>query len=176
MTTTNGRPVARSVPSRSTAARARLPGIFLGTVALVALVGCLPPTSRSPAGSNGAGASAGAGSGPPASDPRPTGPTPRPSFVPPTPTPAPTFLVHVVGSGENLTTIARLYGTTPRSIAFWNRATYPSLDPESAGYSPNVVKLGWTLVLIPRHSVDAEGELTASPEPSASPGPGASGG
>lgn len=177
MTTTNGRPVARSVPPRSTAVRrARLPRIVLGTVALVALAGCLPPTSRSPFGSNGAEASAGTESGPPASDPGPTGPTPRPSFVPPTPTPAPTFLVHVVGSGENLTTIARLYGTTPRSIAYWNRATYPSLDPESAGYSPNLLKLGWTLVLIPHHSVDAEGELTASPEPSASPGPGASGG
>ncbi|MBA2718980.1 MAG: LysM peptidoglycan-binding domain-containing protein [Chloroflexi bacterium] len=79
----------------------------------------------------------------------PTGPTPRPSFVPPTPTPAPTFTVYSVASGDNLNSIARKFGTSARSIAYWNRSTYPSLDPESAGYQPNLLKLGWTLFLVP---------------------------
>ena len=86
----------------------------------------------------------------------PTGPTPRPSFVPPTPTPAPTFLVHVVAKGDSLGTIAHRFGTTARSIAFWNRSTYPSLDPQSPTYRPDLLKLGWTLFLIPNDVVDEQ--------------------
>jgi len=81
--------------------------------------------------------------------PGPTGPTPSPSFVPPTPTPMPTFLAYRVARGDSLTSIARRFGTSGRSIAFWNRGTYPSLDPDSARYAPNRIKVGWTLVLIP---------------------------
>ena len=121
---------------------------LLITVALAALAAaCLPPVSRTPGGS-GSGTSnpvpptVAAASGP-------TGPTLRPSFVPPTPTPAPTFAVHTVGAGENLNSIAKRYGTSARSVAFWNRSTYPSLDPESPDYQPNLLKLGWTLFLIP---------------------------
>ena len=121
----------------------------LVTVVLLAALAsaCLPPVSRSSAGA-GSGA---AGSGVPTLAPSagPTGPTPRPSFVPPTPTPAPTFAVYTVASGDNLNSIARKFGTSARSIAFWNRSTYPSLDPESVGYSPNLLKLGWTLFIIP---------------------------
>jgi len=76
--------------------------------------------------------------------------------VPPTPTPRPTFLVHVVVKGDSLNTIAHRYGTTARSIAFWNRATYPSLDPESSKYRPDLLKLGWTLLLIPNDTVDEQ--------------------
>lgn len=117
-------------------------------IALAALAtGCLPPVARSPTGS---GSSSGATLTPTgAASIVPSGPTPRPSFVPPTPTPAPTFAVHTVASGDNLNSIARQYGTSARSIAFWNRSTYPSLDPESPGYRPNILKLGWTLFLIP---------------------------
>ncbi|HZC32358.1 MAG TPA: LysM domain-containing protein [Candidatus Bathyarchaeia archaeon] len=88
--------------------------------------------------------------------PGPTGPTPVPSFVRPTPTPAPTFLVYVVKTGDNLGTIARRYGTTARSIAFWNRGSYPTLDPEAATYRPDLVRIGWTLLLIPNVTFDEQ--------------------
>jgi hypothetical protein len=101
---------------------------------------------------------------PPATAP---GPTASPSFVRPTPNPSPTFLVHAVTRGETLTSIARLYGTTPRSIAFWNRDRYPSLDPDSTTYEPDRIEVGWTLRLIPTEVVD-EDEL---PEPTAAPTP-----
>jgi hypothetical protein len=97
--------------------------------------------------------------------PAPTGPTPIPSFVRPTPTPAPTFMTYVVKSGDNLNTIAHRYGTTARSIAFWNRGWYPSLDPEAAGYRPDVVRIGWTLVLIPNVKFDEQ----TLPEPTPNP-------
>jgi peptidoglycan/xylan/chitin deacetylase (PgdA/CDA1 family) len=91
--------------------------------------------------------------------------SPSPSFVRPTPTAEPTFLSHLVDRGENLTTIARLYHTTPRSIAFWNRATYPSLDPESEQYDPNNIQIGWRLQVMPGKVYD---ELAGSPRPSGS--------
>ena len=106
----------------------------------------------------------------------PPGPTASPSFVRPTPNPSPTFLVHAVVGGESLTSIARLYGTTARSIAYWNRDRYPSLDPDSTAYEPDRIQVGWTLRLIPTEVVD-EDELpeptpTATPSPSAAPSPG----
>jgi hypothetical protein len=139
----------------------RIPGLaILSAATLIAFVaaGCLPGGTRS--GSSGQDGS----SGQPVitASPAPTGPTQRPPIVPPTPTPAPTFRVHVVVRGDSLNTIARRFGTTARSIAFWNRSTYPSLDPESAGYRPGLLKIGWTLFLIPNDIVD-EQEL---PEPS----------
>jgi hypothetical protein len=94
-----------------------------------------------------------------------SGPTPVPTFVRPTPTPAPTFTAYVVKSGDNLNTIAHRYGTTARSIAFWNRGTYPSLDPEAAGYRPDVVRLGWTLVLIPNVKFDEQTLPGPTPNP-----------
>ena len=97
--------------------------------------------------------------------PGPTGPTPIPSFVPPTPTPMPSFVVHTVVRGDSLTSIARRFGTTGRSIAFWNRATYASLDPDSPRYSPNRIEVGWKLSLIPGVKLNDD-DL---PEPSASP-------
>ena len=105
-----------------------------------------------------------------ASSPSPSLSSVAPSFVRPTPNPSPTFLVHEVHAGETLTSIARLYGTTARSIAYWNRATYPSLDPDSSDYDPDRVVVGWLLRLIPTEVVD-EDEL---PEPTDSPSPGAS--
>ena len=133
-------------------------------VALIAIVavGCLPTGTRgSPIqGSGGPGPSIVAVP----SVPGP--PTPRPPIVPPTPTPAPTFFVYTVAPGDSLNTIAHRYGTTARSIAFWNRATYPSLDPLSPTYKPGLVKIGWTLFLIPNDVVD---EQELSDEPSTSP-------
>ncbi len=141
--------------------------------ALVA--GCLPSGERGVLGPIGAGPTES-----PAitASPGPTGPTPRPSIVPPTPTPVPTFFVYVVAKGDSLNTIAHKFGTTARSIAFWNRATYPSLDPDSASYRPNLLKLGWTLFVRPNDVVDEQdlpdasadtGSDTPSDGPSGSP-------
>ncbi len=102
--------------------------------------------------------------------PTPAGPTPTPSFVRPTPTPQPTFLVYTVVSGDSLDKIAKKFGTSSRSIAYWNRATYPSLDPESGAYRPNDIKVGWTLLLIPHKEVDPENLPTLPPTPGPSSG------
>ena len=97
---------------------------------------------------------------------------PSPSFVRPTPTPLPTFLVYVVRSGDTLSSIANAFGTKAQSVAYWNRAAYPSLDPESTRYDPNTIQVGWTLRLIPYGEVDPEDlppARTPAPTPAASP-------
>ncbi|MEO5940823.1 MAG: LysM domain-containing protein, partial [Candidatus Limnocylindrales bacterium] len=81
----------------------------------------------------------------------------------------PTFLVHVVAAGESLNTIAHRFGTTARSIAFWNRSTYPSLDPDSTGYRPDLLKVGWTLFLIPNAVVDEQDLREPSTDPAEDP-------
>jgi hypothetical protein len=129
--------------------------IAMGCIQSVARPGTLVPAA-------GAGSSAATTASLP---PQPTGPTPVPSFVRPTPTPAPTFLVYVVKAGDNLDKIAHRFGTTGRSIAYWNRGTYPSLDPEAAGYSPNLVRVGWILVLIPKVVVDEQTLTAPTPNP-----------
>lgn len=136
----------------------------LGLALAVIAAGCadLVPDSSSTAGT--------ATGSPPAE----VTPSPSPSFVRPTPNPSPTFVVHVVRSGESLNSIARLYGTTARSIAFWNRDQYPSLDPDSDAYEPDRIVVGWTLQLIPTEVV-AEDELpirTPSPTPTPMPAAG----
>lgn len=98
----------------------------------------------------------------------PSSPTAGPSPARPTPTPLPTFLAYVVKRGDTLNEIARTYETTARSIAYWNRATYRSLDPESPTYDPNRIEVGWTLTLIPRAVVE---DQEASPLPTVSPSP-----
>ena len=140
--------------------------LTLATV-LMALVaaGCLPEGRR------GEGPGPGSGGGSPAAtssrSSASSGPTERPPIVPPTPTPRPTFLVYVVAKGDSLNTIAHRYNTTARSIAFWNRAAYPSLDPESAKYRPDLLKLGWTLFLLPNDTFDEE-DLPDASDPSES--------
>jgi peptidoglycan/xylan/chitin deacetylase (PgdA/CDA1 family) len=101
----------------------------------------------------------------------PSGPTPLPSFARPTPTPLPTFFSYTVVAGDTLLTIGRRFGTTGRSIAYWNRGTYPSLDPESENYSPNRIEVGWVLVLIPNVVVDEQNPPGSSAAPSSGPGP-----
>jgi hypothetical protein len=143
---------------------------FIGLLAAVAIAsaGCLPPTGHD-AGSRGPEPATGAPPSPTAAAAT-SAVTGSPSFVPPTPTPAPTFFVVVVKRGDSLNTIAHTYGTSARSLAFWNRATYPSLDPESPDYRPGTIQPGWTLVLIPNlvydedsgEAVDPSGAL---PEP-----------
>ena len=96
------------------------------------------------------------------------GPSGRPSFVRPTPLPQPTFLTYVVKRGDTLTSIATAHRTTARSIAFWNRAQHPSLDPDSPSYSPNRIEVGWVLLLVPDLELDPE-DLPEEPTPSSSP-------
>ncbi len=90
----------------------------------------------------------------------PPPPTPTPTPGPPTPTPAPTFASYKVKSGDSLTSIARRFRTTARSLAYWNRDTYPSLDPESPHYAPNKLQIGWVLKVLPG------GVYSPPPEPS----------
>lgn len=123
------------------------------SVAVALLGACVPqPVGR-------ASTSAGASFGPPATPtptPASTGPTPSPSFIRPTPTPLPTFLSYVVKAGDTLTSIAKAHGTTARSIAFWNRARHPSLDPDSADYDPDRIEVGWILRLVPDIEIDED--------------------
>src|SRR3972149_3229597 len=74
-------------------------------------------------------------------------PPPPPPFVRPTPTPLPTFTSYTVRQGDSLNSIADDFATTARSLAWWNRGTYPNLDPQSADYDPNHIEPGWVLVL-----------------------------
>jgi peptidoglycan-N-acetylglucosamine deacetylase len=151
---------AREDPS--VAAPGRRPGgsAPIGVLVCIVLVAaCLPAAvgpSRSPAiPPSGIAAS-----------PSPPGPTPVPSFGRPTPTPLPTFLAYTVVAGDTLLSIGKRFGTTGRSVAYWNRATYPSLDPESEGYAPNRIEVGWVLVLIPGVVVDESNPPGASAGPS----------
>ena len=93
----------------------------------------------------------------------------EPTFSRPTPSPAPTFLTYRVKSGDSLNSIAKRFRTTGRSIAWWNRGAYPSLDPESDKYDPNTIRVGWILVVLPDTVVDEENPPTPSPGPTGMP-------
>jgi hypothetical protein len=116
------------------------------------LTACVPEPSNRPIPS-GAGAAA---TPAPTAVPVPAGPTPTLSFIRPTPTPRPTFFIYTVATGDTLVKIGKRFGTSGRSIAYWNRATYPSLDPDSDMYRPDYLAIGWTLSLIPNTEVDPE--------------------
>jgi Tfp pilus assembly protein FimV len=133
-----------------------------GVLAVAVLVGaCVPePANRATQPPAASGALA------PTPIPTPAGPTPTPSYVRPTPTPQPTFLIYNVVAGDSLGSIARRFKTSGRSIAYWNRASYPSLDPDSADYRPNYLKVGWVLLLIPNKEVDPENLPSGRPTPS----------
>jgi LysM domain len=73
-----------------------------------------------------------------------------------------------VRSGDTITSIARKHDTTERSIGYWNRVTYPTLDPESDRYNPNDIRVGWTLLLIPGVEVDPD-EITPPPTAPSAP-------
>jgi peptidoglycan/xylan/chitin deacetylase (PgdA/CDA1 family) len=138
---------------------------ILGIVAL-GLVGALLLPNLLPGGGPGQ-----SGSVPPGgATAAPT--APGPTFNRPTPSPRPTFVSHVVESGDTLSSIARLYRTTARSIAWWNRGTYPTLDPESADYDPNNLKIGWVLQVLPDSEVDEnKPPPLTTPDPNATPRP-----
>jgi hypothetical protein len=92
-------------------------------------------------------------------------PSPSQTFVRPTPTPLPTFTTYTVAPGDSLNTIAHRFQTTARSLAWWNRGTYPTLDPESAAYAPGHIEVGWVLTLLPGTVVDDANPPTPSPGP-----------
>jgi hypothetical protein len=94
--------------------------------------------------------------------PTPATPSPSLTFSRPTATPQPTFLAYRVRSGDTVTSIAREHDTTVRSIGYWNRTTYPSLDPDSGRYNPDNLRVGWTLLLIPGVEVDPD-DITPPP-------------
>ena len=133
--------------------RPAAPAFAIAIALSMCVAACVPqPVGR-------ATSSPAASTGPPATPTptsAPTGPTPPPSFVRPTPTPLPTFLSYVVKSGDTLTSIARAHETTPRSIAFWNRTTYPSLDPDSPDYQPDRLAIGWILLLVPGTEIEED--------------------
>jgi LysM domain-containing protein len=137
--------------------------ITFGMALIVVAGACIPDgaavPSRAPTESGAATAAVESFS------PLPSRPSARPSLRYPTPTPLPTFLVYTVRSGDTLTSIAREHATTTRSIAFWNRGRYPSLDPDSPRYSPNRIEVGWQLLLIP--DVELDPEDLPEPSPSA---------
>lgn len=147
----------------------RLGWLATAGITIVVLIGaCIPTGSRvpTPAPTTSGGIASEAAATP---SPSP-GPSARPSFIYPTPTPLPTFFIYQVRSGDTLTSIARQHGTTARSISFWNRQRYPSLDPDSPTYSPNRIEVGWELLLIPDVELDPEDLLEPSPSsPAASP-------
>jgi peptidoglycan/xylan/chitin deacetylase (PgdA/CDA1 family) len=138
-------------------------------VAVIVLAGACVPT---PAGRASASPVAPVVSASPVAVASPTGPTPVPSFVRPTPTPLAAAITYVVVSGDTLSSIARRFSTSPLSIAYWNRDTHPSLDPESEGYAPDRIAIGWTLAIIPGLVLDGSDLPDPSPTPDASP-PGA---
>lgn len=123
-----------------------------GLTVAVLLAACVPEPTNRPSPSGGGSVATIA----PTAVPTPPGPTPTLSFIRPTPTPRPTFFIYTVVTGDTLVKIAKRHGTSGRSIAYWNRATYPSLDPDSDKYRPDYLAIGWTLALIPNTEVDPE--------------------
>jgi hypothetical protein len=147
--------------------RHRAPGLLSVALLAVAFGACVPePANRLTPSPTAAEPT-------PTPVPTPAGPTPTPSFVRPTPTPQPTFLTYVVRTGDTLNSIAKKHGTTGRSIAYWNRVAYPSLDPDSDAYKPDYLAIGWILVLIPNAQVDPENLPSLPPEPGDSEAPSA---
>jgi LysM repeat protein len=143
-----------------------------GSIGLVVLAGLLVACVPDPPGRVSPSAALVIATPSPTPIPTPEGPTPSPSYVRPTPTPQPSFFVYTVVSGDSLDKIAKHFGTTGKSIAYWNRLTYPSLDPDSGQYKPNYIKVGWKLQLIPNAQVDPENlPGTGTPDPSAEPDP-----
>lgn len=103
----------------------------------------------------------------PTPTPSPTAsPTAPPTPGPPTPTPLATFAAYTVARGDTLTSIGRAFRTSPRSIAYWNRDRYRTLDPESAAYAPNNLQIGWVLRVLPG------AEYSPPPDTAESPGAG----
>ena len=154
------------------------PRLLVIALACAAVIACVPTPAGRATPLPGTSLDASATKSSPSTDaPTPEtgstlpGTTGSPSFVRPTPRPSPTFQLYEVVAGDTLTSIARQFGTTARSIAYWNRARYPSLDPDSAMYQPGLIKVGWFLLVIPTAVVDEDELPEPAPTPSPSPTP-----
>jgi hypothetical protein len=143
--------------------------VAIGLVAAIILIpGFLPlgrPGSSCEAGCATQPTQTASGGSPTPAPTESASPTPSPTFVRPTPTPLPTFTSYTVAPGDSLNTIAHRFQTTARSLAWWNRGTYPTLDPESAAYAPGHIEVGWVLTLLPGTVVDDANPPTPSPGP-----------
>ena len=140
-------------------------GLVVVAIALFGAVLVVPGLLASKPGSSATPAEP---SGAPSASPSPAAPT----FIRPTPSPQPSFAAYTVRPGDTLSSIAREFRTTARSIAWWNRGAYPSLDPESEAYDPNHLEIGWVLAILPDTVVDENNPPTPSPgPPTPSPGP-----
>ena len=128
-------------------------------------VAWLAPGCTLPAGSAAPAASSPAAVTP---DPVPSASGPSRPFRP-SPTPAPTFATYTVRRGDTLIALAGRFETTPESLAYWNRARYPSLDPESPAYRPDRIEVGWQLSYVPGTVVDPENLPPASSPPTDDP-------
>jgi LysM domain len=143
---------------RPAVARRLLLASWLVAAAIV-VVGCLPAALRPT----------------PLPTPTPTPPptaSPAPTATPgpPTPTPGPTFALYTVRRNDTLISLAHKFKTTGRSIAYWNRDSYPSLDPESVRYSPDRLEVGWVLRIMPGQEYvpppdDGETGIEVTPSP-----------
>jgi hypothetical protein len=154
----------RHGPEGSVVARPVPPALAAAWLVLFGVAACVPqPAGRVTPSANPGGTGA-ARSPEETVSPAPAtaGPSPTISFGRPTATPLPSFFAYRVRTGDTMTSIARQFRTTARSIGYWNRETYPSLDPDSSGYDPNTIRVGWTLQIIPGAEVD-EQELTPRP-------------
>jgi hypothetical protein len=98
-------------------------------------------------------------------------PVPTPVLTEPVPTPEPTFLIYQVGPNDALSSIAKRFRTTVDSIGYWNRERYATLDPDSAAYAPDSIKVGWLLRIHPGLTTDGDfGAPSETPAETASPG------
>jgi peptidoglycan/xylan/chitin deacetylase (PgdA/CDA1 family) len=122
-----------------------------------------PSAARPGSGSPGSPGASGVGSG------APSGSSAGSSDA--AASPSPSFVVYTVVRGDSLLSIARRYKTSGRSIAYWNRDTYPSLDPDSKKYQPNRIEIGWKLRLIPNVILDEQGGALPSRKPTPIPIP-----
>jgi peptidoglycan/xylan/chitin deacetylase (PgdA/CDA1 family) len=73
-----------------------------------------------------------------------------------------------VKSNDSLVNLGHRFKTTGRSIAYWNRAAYPGLDPDKPTYDPNHLEIGWRLTIYPG-LIDNDGN--GLPDASATPLP-----
>ncbi len=138
---------------------------------MVAILGLVVAACAVPPGGDGPGSAPMSPTPPPASpDASPTASTPSRPFRP-TPAPGPSFATHVVRPGDTLIALAERFATTPESLAYWNRARYPSLDPESPAYRPERIEVGWQLDYLPGEVVDPENLPPASAAPTGEPAP-----